>query len=73
MTGEAVPAQGPAAGLRIANLARFVLASRYVRGYEEVRSALGRVGARVVRVEDGDPVQLVLDRLDRIRGTGVRR
>jgi uncharacterized protein (DUF58 family) len=60
-------------GLRIANLVRAVVASRYRRGYEEVRTALGRAGAAVVRVEDGDPVRLVLDRLDRIRGAGVRR
>jgi hypothetical protein len=50
-----------------------VLTARYQKGYAAVRSALAKSGAVVVRVEDGDPVQLVLDRLDRLRGTRVRR
>ena len=33
----------------------------------------GTVGATVVRVNEGDPVQLVLDRLDRLRGMRSRR
>ena len=38
-----------------------------------LRRELGRVGATVMRVNDGDPVQLVLDRLDRLRGMRSRR
>jgi hypothetical protein len=50
-----------------------VLTSRYHRGFAEMRSALAKAGATVVRVEDEDPVRLVLDRLDRLRGTRTRR
>ncbi len=59
--------------LRIGGLVKSVLAARYHRGFAELRSSLAKAGATVVRVEDGDPVRLVLDRLDRLRGTRVRR
>lgn len=59
--------------LKIGGLVRSVLVSRYHRRFAEVRSALAKAGATVVRVEDGDPVRLVLDRLDRLRGTRTRR
>jgi hypothetical protein len=38
-----------------------------------MRKALTGVGATVMRVSDGDPVRLVLDRLDRLRGMRSRR
>jgi hypothetical protein len=59
--------------LKLGNLVKSVLTSRYRRGFAEVRSALAKAGATVVRVEDGDPVQLVLERLDRLRGARNRR
>ncbi|HET6574343.1 MAG TPA: DUF58 domain-containing protein [Fimbriiglobus sp.] len=64
---------GSMKSLRIGNLVKSVLVSRYHRAYAELRTVLAKAGATVVRVEDGDPVRLVLDRLDRIRGTRVRR
>jgi hypothetical protein len=59
--------------LKIGGLVKSVLVSRYHRGFAELRTALAKAGATVVRVEDGDPVRLVLDRLDRLRGTRTRR
>jgi hypothetical protein len=59
--------------LKIGGLVKSVLVSRYHRAYAELRTALAKAGATVVRVEDGDPVRLVLDRLDRLRGTRTRR
>ena len=49
------------------------LARQYHESYRKLRRALGRVGATVVKVTEGDPVQLVLDRLDRLRGMRSRR
>jgi uncharacterized protein (DUF58 family) len=49
------------------------LARQYHESYRKLRRALGKVGATVVRVNEGDPVQLVLDRLDRLRGMRSRR
>jgi len=60
-------------GVKLGSLVRSVLVARQQRGFKAVRSALAKSGASVVRFEDGDPVQLVLDRLDRIRGVRVRR
>jgi hypothetical protein len=65
--------QGVVKSVKIGSLVKSVLVSRYHRGFAEVRSALARAGATVVRVEDGNPVRLVLDRLDRLRGTRTRR
>ena len=49
------------------------LVEGYHRKYEDLRLALVRAGASVVRVNQGDPVRLILARLDRIRGAGIRR
>jgi len=49
------------------------LVEGYHRKYETLRGRLVRSGASVVRVNQGDPVRLILARLDRIRGAGIRR
>ncbi len=49
------------------------LTRQYHESFRALRRQLGQVGATVMRVNDGDPVQLVLDRLDRIRGMRSRR
>lgn len=49
------------------------LTRQYHESFRELRRQLGRVGATVMRFNDGDPVQLVLDRLDRVRGLRSRR
>jgi hypothetical protein len=63
----------PKGGTRIGGVVKSVLVSRHHRGFAHVRSALAKAGATVVRVEEDDPVQLVLERLDRLRGARVRR
>jgi uncharacterized protein (DUF58 family) len=52
---------------------RDALAKHYHEQFRRVRRALGRAGATVIRVNETDPVQVVLDRLDRLRGLRTRR
>jgi uncharacterized protein (DUF58 family) len=49
------------------------LTRQYHESFRNMRRELSRVGASVMRVNDGDPVRLVLDRLDRLRGMRSRR
>jgi uncharacterized protein (DUF58 family) len=49
------------------------LTKQYHETFRALRRQLGRVGATVMRFNDGDPVRLVLDRLDRVRGLRSRR
>lgn len=58
---------------RLLPLVQQTLTKQYHEAFRKARRALGEVGATVVRVNDGDPVQVVLDRLDRLRGMRSRR
>jgi hypothetical protein len=58
---------------KIGAVVRSVLVSRYPRGFAELRTDLARAGATVIRVTDGDPVRLVLERLNQLRGARIRR
>jgi uncharacterized protein (DUF58 family) len=58
---------------RLMPLVHDALTKQYHESFRKFRRMLGQVGATVVRVNDGDPVQLVLDRLDRLRGMRSRR
>ena len=58
---------------RIAKIVQDNLTRQYHETFRAMRRALSRVGATVMRVNDGDPVRLVLDRLDRLRGMRSRR
>jgi uncharacterized protein (DUF58 family) len=49
------------------------LTKQYHESFRALRRQLSRVGATVMRFNDGDPVQIVLDRLDRVRGMRSRR
>lgn len=60
-------------GNSIVRAVRQSLTKQYHESFKTLRRELGRVGATVMRVNDGDPVQLVLDRLDRVRGLRSRR
>jgi uncharacterized protein (DUF58 family) len=63
-------------GARAAALAPIVLGSltrQYHESFRLMRKSLSGVGATVLRVNEGDPVQLILDRLDRVRGMRTRR
>jgi hypothetical protein len=58
---------------RITKIVQDNLMRQYHETFRTMRRALSRVGATVMRVNDGDPVRLVLDRLDRLRGMRSRR
>ena len=61
---------------RAALLAPIVMGSltrQYHEKFRAMRKTLSGVGATVLRVNEGDPVQLILDRLDRVRGMRTRR
>lgn len=58
---------------RLMKTVRASLTRQYHESFRALRRELGRAGATVMRVNDGDPVQLVLDRLDRLRGLRTRR
>jgi uncharacterized protein (DUF58 family) len=54
-------------------LVQAALVRQYHESFRQLRRAFGRVGATVVRVNEDDPVRMVLDRLDRLRGMRSRR
>ena len=45
----------------------------YHKAYFKIRREFGRLGVIVMRADQEEPVQVVLDRLDRLRGVGRRR
>jgi uncharacterized protein (DUF58 family) len=58
---------------RISRIVLDNLTRQYHDSFRNMRRELSRVGATVMRVSDGDPVRLVLERLDRLRGMRSRR
>jgi len=62
-----------AKGKSLVKFVRQRLTKQYHESFKALRRDLGRVGATVMRINDGDPVRLVLDRLDRLRGLRSRR
>jgi hypothetical protein len=58
---------------KLVKAVRLSLTKQYHESFRTLRRQLGRVGATVMRFNDGDPVQIVLDRLDRVRGMRSRR
>jgi uncharacterized protein (DUF58 family) len=69
--GEVFPGQGnDNAVLRIL---RRAVVDRYHRAFENVRRDFGRVGVTVVNALQGEPVQLILDRMEQLRVAGIRR
>ena len=67
------PPPPPAAKVKLAAVVRLGQVGRYHRGYATMRTAFAAAGVPVVRAAADDPVRRVLDRLDRLRGLGVRR
>ena len=59
--------------IHIYRIIQEALTKQYHDAFRKFRRQFGQVGATVVRVNDGDPVQVVLDRLDRLRGMRSRR
>jgi uncharacterized protein (DUF58 family) len=58
---------------RISKIVLDNLTRQYHESFRTMRRDLSRVGATVMRVNDGDPVRMVLERLDRLRGMRSRR
>ncbi len=58
---------------RLTKIVQANLTRQYHESFRKMRRLLGATGATVMRVDDGDPVRLVLDRLDRLRGMRSRR
>ena len=58
---------------RITKIVQANLTKQYHESFRKMRKALSRVGATVMRASDGDPVRMVLERLDRLRGMRSRR
>ncbi|MBN9118335.1 MAG: DUF58 domain-containing protein [Planctomycetes bacterium] len=58
---------------RVSKIVLDNLTRQYHEQFRTMRRALSGAGATVMRVDDGDPVRLVLDRLDRLRGMRSRR
>ena len=58
---------------RISKIVLENMTKKYQDQFRAVRRALAGAGATVMRADDGDPVRLVLDRLDRLRGMRTRR
>jgi uncharacterized protein (DUF58 family) len=58
---------------RLMSVVRQSLTKQYHESFRALRRQLGKAGATVMRMNDGDPVHLVLDRLDRLRGMRSRR
>jgi hypothetical protein len=47
--------------------------ANYHKAFFKLRREFGRLGVLVARADQDEPVQMVLDRLDRLRGVGRRR
>ena len=63
----------PEPGTKFLPVVQAALVRQYHQAFREFRRTFSRVGATVVRVNEGDPVQMILDRLDRLRGMRSRR
>ncbi len=57
----------------VQSLLRQTTARRLHRAYHEVRAQFHRIGGLVLCARGGDPVRLVLDRLNRLRSAGLGR
>jgi uncharacterized protein (DUF58 family) len=57
----------------IGRLIEDALVTEYHRKYDTVRTALVRSGATVYRFNQDDPVRLILQRLEQIRGARIRK
>jgi len=71
-SGKSSPAAtAPGAGLQ--DTLRQVTVARYHAGFQQLRTTFARIGVPVICAESGDPVRLLLDRLDRMRALGMGR
>jgi len=61
------------ARLTITKLVEDALIDGYLSRFDAVRTALVKSGANVFRFDEDDPVQLILQRLEQIRGARIRK
>ncbi len=61
------------ARLTITKLVEDALIDGYLSKFDAVRTALVKSGANVFRFDEDDPVQLILQRLEQIRGARIRK
>jgi len=59
--------------LNLRSLVEETLIEGYRRKYHAVRAALARAGASVFRFDEDDPIQLILQRLEQVRGARIRK
>ncbi|MFO0936947.1 MAG: DUF58 domain-containing protein [Gemmataceae bacterium] len=57
----------------LAQITRRSLESGFSNSFADMRRALAAAGATVVRIDKDEPVKMVLDKMDRLRGVRVRR
>ena len=61
------------ARLTITKLVEDALIDGYLSKFDAVRTALVKAGANVFRFDADDPVQLILQRLEQVRGARIRK
>jgi uncharacterized protein (DUF58 family) len=57
----------------LAAITRRAIEAGFTKGFTELRRTLVAAGATVIRIDKDEPVKLVLDKMDRLRGVRVRR
>jgi hypothetical protein len=67
------PERDRTARLTVTKLVEDALIDGYLKKFDAVRSALVKAGANVFRFDQDDPVQLILQRLEQIRGARIRK
>ena len=72
-TAGAAQSMASAVDTNLQSALQQVATGRLHRAYQRMRQAFARLGVPVVCAEGGDPVRLLLDRLDRLRSVGLGR
>lgn len=57
----------------LASIAKRSLETVFTRGFTDLRRQLVAAGASVIRIDKDEPIKMVLDKMDRLRGVRVRR
>jgi hypothetical protein len=70
---EDSPSPLPPPGIGVGPALRRTTAARFHRAFAELRQTFGRMGVPVICAASGEPVRLILDRMDRLRLVGRRR
>ena len=71
--GSAEQPELPENSSDLVNMLRRVHRQRFHSAYRRLRRAFGRMGVQVLSAASGEPVELVLARMDRLRRAGRKR